>query len=182
MKITLKEAIPSLLGQVMNYHGGNMICKKAAEALGKDGFGKKPAGTGPFMFAEYVPQQYVKLVANPKYFRGEPKLKEIMYRFIPSDASRDLAMRAGEIDMMIGRQEQSWVDRTNQTAGLKVLTFGPAEMSVVHLNMTQPPLDNIKVRQAVAHALDRAGMRQFRGTNISREAGLGCPVGLSRRA
>ncbi len=41
------------------------------------------------MFAEYVPQQYVKLVANPKYFRGEPKLKEIIYRFIPSDASRD---------------------------------------------------------------------------------------------
>ncbi len=54
----------------MNYHGGNMVCKKAAEALGKDGFGKKPAGTGPFMFAEYVPQQYVKLVANPKYFRA----------------------------------------------------------------------------------------------------------------
>ncbi len=42
--------------------------------------------------------------------------------------------------MMIGRQEQAWVDRTNQTPGLKVLTFGPAEMSVIHLNMTQPPL------------------------------------------
>ncbi len=177
IKITLKQAIPSLLGQVMNYHGGNMVCKKAAEALGKDGFGKKPAGTGPFMFAEYVPQQYVKLVANPKYFRGEPKLKEIIYRFIPSDASRDLALQAGEIDMMIGRQEQAWVERTNKTPGLKVLTFGPAEMSVVHLNMMQPPLDNLKVRQAVAHAISREGIWQFRGQNISRQAVSVVPSG-----
>jgi peptide/nickel transport system substrate-binding protein len=177
LKITLKTPIPSLLGQVMNYHGGNMVCKKAAEALGKDGFGKKPAGTGPFMFAEYVPQQYVKLVANPKYFRGEPKLKEIIYRFIPSDAARDLALQAGEIDMMIGRQEQAWVDRTNKVPGLKVIAFGPAEMSVIHLNMTQPPLDNIKVRQAIAHAVDRAGIQQFRGPAISRQAVSVVPSG-----
>lgn len=177
VKITLKTPIPSLLGQVMNYHGGNMVCKKAAEALGKDGFGKKPAGTGPFMFAEYVPQQYVKLVANPKYFRGEPKLKEIIYRFIPSDAARDLALQAGEIDMMIGRQEQAWVDRTNKVPGLKVIAFGPAEMSVIHLNMTQPPLDNIKVRQAIAHAIDRAGIQQFRGPAISRQAVSVVPSG-----
>lgn len=177
VKITLKEPVPSLLGQVMNYHGGNMVCKKAAEALGKDGFGKKPAGTGPFMFAEYVPQQYVKLVANPKYFRGEPKLKEIVYRFIPSDAARDLALQAGEIDLMIGRQEQAWVERISKTAGLKVITFGPAEMSVVHLNMTQPPLDNLKVRQAVAYAIDRAGIWNFRGQNVSRQAVSVVPSG-----
>ncbi|MCZ8374006.1 MAG: ABC transporter substrate-binding protein [Beijerinckiaceae bacterium] len=177
VKITLKSAIPSLLGQVMNYHGGNMICKKAVDTLGKEGFARKPAGTGPFVFAEYVPQQYVKLVANPKYFRGEPKLKEIIYRFIPSDAARDLALQAGEIDMMIGRQEQAWVDRTNKIPGLKVIAFGPAEMSVIHLNMTQPPLDNIKVRQAIAHAIDRAGIQQFRGPAISRQAVSVVPSG-----
>lgn len=177
VKITLKEPVPSLLGQVMNYHGGNMVCKKAAEALGKDGFGKKPTGTGPFMFAEYVPQQYIKLVANPKYFRGVPKIKEIIYRFIPSDAARDLALQAGEIDLMIGRQEQAWVDRTGRTPGLKVVAFGPAEMSVLHLNMTQPPLDNLKVRQAVAYAIDRVGIQQFRGTAISRQAVSVVPSG-----
>ncbi|MCZ8183792.1 MAG: ABC transporter substrate-binding protein [Beijerinckiaceae bacterium] len=177
VRITLKTPIPSLLGQVMNYHGGNMVCKKAVDTLGKDGFARKPAGTGPFVFAEYVPQQYVKLVANPKYFRGEPKIKEIIYRFIPSDAARDLALQAGEIDMMIGRQEQAWVDRTNKIPGLKVIAFGPAEMSVIHLNMTQPPLDNIKVRQAIAHAIDRAGIQQFRGPAISRQAVSVVPSG-----
>ncbi len=47
VKITLKEAIPSLLGQVMNYHGGNMICKKAAEALGKDGSARSRRAPAP---------------------------------------------------------------------------------------------------------------------------------------
>ena len=61
---------------------------------------RTPIGTGPFMFDEYQPQQYVKLVANPDYFRGQPKIKEIFYRYIPSDASRDLAFQSGEIDML----------------------------------------------------------------------------------
>ena len=45
----------------------------AVEALG-DQFQRSPIGTGPFMFAEYQPQQYVKLVANEDYFRGAPKI------------------------------------------------------------------------------------------------------------
>lgn len=177
VRITLKQPIPSLLGVVMNYHGGNMVCRKAVEQLGKDGFAKSPVGTGPFAFAEYVPQQYAKLVANPKYFRGAPKLTEIMYRFIPSDSSRDLAFQAGEIDMMLGRQEQAWVDRMTATPGVKVVAMGPAEMSVIHLNKAQPPLDNLKVRQAVAYAIDRNAIWQFRGKNISRPAVSVVPSG-----
>lgn len=177
VKITLKEPVPSLLGVVMNYHGGNMVCKRAVEQMGKEGFAKRPIGTGPFMFAEYVPQQYAKVVANPNYFRGKPKLTEILYRFIPSDSSRDLAFQAGEVDMILGRQEQSWVDRMTATPGIKVVPMGPAEMSMIHLNMSQPPLDDIRVRQAVAHAIDRNAIWQFRGKNISRPAVSVVPAG-----
>jgi peptide/nickel transport system substrate-binding protein len=177
VKITLKEPVPSLLGVVMNYHGGNMVCKRAVEQMGKEGFAKRPIGTGPFMFAEYVPQQYAKVVANPNYFRGKPKLTEILYRFIPSDSSRDLAFQAGEVDMILGRQEQAWVDRMTATPGIKVVPMGPAEMSMIHLNMSQPPLDDIRVRQAVAHAIDRNAIWQFRGKNISRPAVSVVPAG-----
>ena len=56
------------------------------------------------MFAEYQPQQFVRLVANKQYFRGAPKLDEIIYRYIPSDSSRDLAFQSGELDMIYGKQ------------------------------------------------------------------------------
>lgn len=166
VKITLSESVPSLLGLLVPYHGGNIVCKDAVEALG-DQFERTPIGTGPFMFAEYQPQQYVKLVANEDYFRGAPKIKEIFYRYIPSDASRDLAFQSGEIDMIYGKQEQSWVDRISELPNTKVVVMKPGEMSVIHLNMTMPPLDNLKVRQAVAHAIDRAAMVQFKGEKVT---------------
>ncbi len=164
--ITLANPIPSLLGTLVPYHGGNIVCQDAVEALG-EGFERTPIGTGPFMFAEYQPQQYVKLVANPEYFRGEPAIKEIFYRYIPSDASRDLAFQTGEIDMIYGRQDQTWVERIRELPGTNVAIMSPGEMSVISLNKTMPPLDDIRVRQAVAHAMDRQTMVAFKGQDVT---------------
>ena len=79
VKITLKNPVAGFLGYVANVNGGNMVCKKAAEEMGEN-FAKKPIGTGPFMFAEYQPQQFVKLVANKQYFRGAPAIDDIRVR------------------------------------------------------------------------------------------------------
>ena len=174
--ITLSEPVPSLLGLLVPYHGGNIVCQDAVEAMG-DGFQRSPIGTGPFMFAEYQPQQYVKLVANEDYFRGAPNIKEIYYRYIPSDASRDLAFQAGEIDMIYGKQEQTWVERIREIPGTVVTVMEPGEMSVIHLNLTMPPLDNPLVRQAVAHAIDRDTMVQFKGEAVTRGAVSVVPEG-----
>ena len=129
------------------------------------------------MFAEYQPQQYVKLVANPEYFRGEPKIKEIFYRYIPSDSSRDLAFQSGEVDMIYGKQEQTWVERIKQVPGTVVSVMTPGEMSVIHLNMTMPPLDDLRVRKAVAHAISRDAMVQFKGPDVTLAAISPVPEG-----
>lgn len=179
VRITLKTALPSLLGMVMNYHGGNMVCKAAVDQMGNDGFRRRPIGTGPFAFAEYVPQQYGKLVAHDAYFRGKPILREVFYRLIPSDASRDLAFQSGELDMLYTQQDQTPFRRLAETPGVKALAINPAEMSVIHLNTTMPPLDKLKVRQAIAHALDRDGIHQFRGRDVSRPAVSVVPSGYA---
>ena len=116
LEVRLKNAVPSLLELSSNYHGGMMVCKKAVEEMGAD-FVKRPIGTGPFMFVEYQPQQFVKLAANKDYFRGAPKLEEITYRYIPSDATRDLAFQSGEVDMIFGQQTDAWVTRMKKTEG-----------------------------------------------------------------
>lgn len=169
LKVTLKEPIPSLLGLLANYHGGMMVCKKAAEELG-EGFARKPIGTGPFMFVEYQPQQYVKLAANKGYFRGAPQIDEITYRYMPSDATRDLALQNGEIDMAFGRQTDQWVGRMRKLKEVKVLAIEPAELNALHLNIKAKPLDDIRVRQAIAHTIDRKAMVQLLGSLVSREA------------
>ncbi|HKE41706.1 MAG TPA: ABC transporter substrate-binding protein [Casimicrobiaceae bacterium] len=176
VKITLKNPVAGFLGYVANVNGGNQICKKAAEEMGEN-FAKKPIGTGPFMFAEYQPQQFVKLVANKQYFRGPPQIEEITYRYIPADSSRDLAFQSGELDMIYGKQDQTWMDRTAKLPGVKVIAMEPGEESVLSLNITVKPLDDIRVRQAIAYAIDRKAIVAFKGAGSSREAVSVVPSG-----
>jgi peptide/nickel transport system substrate-binding protein len=166
VRIVLKHPIPSLLGLVANYHGGNIVSRKAVEALGAD-FRLKPIGTGPFMFSGYKPNESVELSANKAYFRGAPKLDGIVYRLIPADASRDLAFTAGELDVVYGRQDQRWAERFAAEPGVIVDVVRPAELSQLHINMTHKPLDDKRVRQAIAHAINRAQIVQFKGKLVS---------------
>jgi len=176
LKVTLKNPVAGFLGYVANVNGGQMICKKAAVEMGEN-FSKKPIGTGPFMFAEYQPQQFVKLVANKQYFRGAPAIDEITYRYIPADSARDLAFQSGELDMIYGKQDQTWVDRTSKLPGVKVVAMEPGELSELYLNVTVKPLDDIRVRQAIAYAIDRKAIVQFKGAGTSREAVSVIPSG-----
>ena len=176
VKLTLKNPVPSLLGLVTNYHGGNVVCKKAAEEMGED-FQKRPIGTGPFMFGEYTPQQSLKLVANPDYFRGKPQLAGITYQYIPSDSARDLAFQSGELDMVYGKQDQTWAERTKGVAGAVVHVMEPAEMSVMYLNMASKPLDDIRVRRAIAMAVNRDQFMEYKGRDVTRVSNSSEPQG-----
>ena len=176
VRITLKNAVPSLLGLLINYHGGNIVCKKAAEEMGEN-FLKKPIGTGPFMFGEYQPQQFVRLVANKDYFRGSPKLESVTIRYIPSDASRDLAYQAGEVDIIYGKQDQTWLERIRKLPDTVAVAMEPAELTSLYLNTASPPLDDIRVRQAFAHAIDRNAIVKLRGPDTNRVPQSVIPIG-----
>lgn len=166
VKIVLKKPLPAPLGLVANYHGGNIVSKKAVESLGAD-FRTHPIGTGPFMLAEYKSNESLTFLANKAYFRGVPKVDKIVYRFIPADASRDLAFTSGELDVVYGRQDQRWVERFQKEPNVVVEVVRPAELSLLHLNRTMKPLDDIRVRQAVAYALDRKELAAFKGAATS---------------
>lgn len=176
VKITLKNPVPSLLGLVANYHGGNIVSKKAAETLGDD-FRLKAIGTGPFMVGEYKPKESVTFLANPNYFRGKPKIDKIVYRFIPADAARDLAFESGEIDVIYGRQDQKWVERMKGRDDAVVDVVRPAELSMLHINMSQKPLDNPKVREAIGYALDPKQVAAFMGNLVAVPGRSVVPIG-----
>ncbi|MFC4350725.1 ABC transporter substrate-binding protein [Fodinicurvata halophila] len=176
LQIDLNEPVPSLLGMLINVHAGNMVCKDAAEEMGED-FALNPIGTGPFMFSDYAEQESVTLVANPDYFRGKPKIDRIDYRFIPETSSRDLAYEAGELDMAYGNSDQKWYNRMNELPETTVVAMEPAELYTIHLNMTEPPLDDPKVRQAVMHAIPRDLMVEFRGEEVVRPGVSPVPQG-----
>ena len=176
VRIRLKQIVPSLLGILTNYGGGFIVSRGAVEKLG-DAFARAPIGTGPFAFAALTPNQSLELDAHAGYFRGTPKIAHISYRFLPSNASRDLAFANGELDLAYGMQDQTWIDRTRKLPNAVVDVFEPGEEALLHLNMTQKPLDDIRVRQAIAYAVNRPELLRWQGADVSRLPGSVIPIG-----
>jgi peptide/nickel transport system substrate-binding protein len=166
VRIKLAKPVPSLLALVSNYHGGNIVSKKAAEEMGEN-FKTHPIGTGPFAFVDYKPKQSVTLVAHKDYFRGKPKIDKIIYRYIPSAASRELAFTKGELDLTYGVRQKQWVERMRKKQGIIVDVFQPGELRTLHMNMSKKPLGHIRVRKAIAHALDRNEVVSFLGEEVT---------------
>ncbi len=125
------------------------------------------------MFESAITQQAVNLKAFPGYFRGAPKLDGIRFDLIPTDSSRELAFRSGELDLIYGKREQRWVDQAKAWDGAVVDIFAPGEYRTVFLNKSRPPLDNVKVRQAVAQAINVDQIVQFVGAGVGPK---GCSV------
>ncbi len=175
VQITLKYPDAGFLGRVSDYHGGNIVSRKAAEQFGNE-FGQNPIGTGPFEFVEHATQQYLRLKANDSYFRGKPAIKELTYRLINSDSARELAFSAGEIDLAAGKREQRWVERARQH-GEKVDIINPAEYRTLFLNQSIKPLDNLKVRQAIAAAINVNEIIQFVGKDVVNKGCSSVPNG-----
>ncbi len=168
VRIVLRENVPSLLGILTNYAGGFIVSRRAVEERG-EGFVRAPIGTGPFALDRLTPNQSAEFAAHAGYFRGAPQIARISYRFIPSDASRDLAFQNGELDVNYGKSDQTWVNRVRQLPGVTVDVFEPAELAIISINVTQPPFNDIRVRQAIAHAVNRPELVRWRGQDTSRE-------------
>jgi peptide/nickel transport system substrate-binding protein len=169
VKITVDSPLSStlFLPKVANYNGGFIVCSKAVEALGLEGFKTQPVGTGPFMFSSYTPQTNVTLTANDQYFRGAPKLGGVEVRYMPDATSRELALQSGELDAASGLNEAQWVDRINAEGTLTADVFGPGEVAFVNLNIENEFLSKLQVRQAIAHAINREEHQALYGSPVS---------------
>lgn len=119
----------------------------------------KPVGTGAFVFKEYVPDSRMVVTRNPDYWRdGLPYLDEIEFRILPDSQTRAQTLEAGGIDAMgttrdeditkYGGQKDAYT--VHRARGMAV----PEYMFL--LNTAVAPLDDLRVRRALAHALDRA--------------------------
>lgn len=118
-----------------------------------------PVGSGPFMLEEFKPGEAIVLKKNPNFFiEGRPKLDEIIIRIIKDPSALLIAMENGDADMypfMAGSQE---IKRLEKVERLAITDQGYASIGPINwlaFNTESPKLSDVRVRQAIAYAVDR---------------------------
>jgi peptide/nickel transport system substrate-binding protein len=151
--IHLTEPSPNLLGRIGAFKGMSIIPKEIVEDGTAD---THPVGSGPFKFVEYVPGDRVVLEANPDYWEEDkPYLDGVIFKPIPDETVLLTNLLAGEVD---------WVDWLPPQRVTKLATSGEVIVDMVAggdywyigVNVTREPFDDVRVRQAIAYAIDRA--------------------------
>jgi peptide/nickel transport system substrate-binding protein len=120
-------------------------------------------GTGPFKLKEWRKGEFIEYVKNPDYFvKGRPYLNGLRYVVIKERGTRTAAIQAGQLDVSFpGEQTKTIADQLKKAVPQLVIT--PVSTNVnenIIMNVKKPPFDNVKVRLAVSHAVDRRGLIQ----------------------
>ena len=122
---------------------------------------RRPIGTGPFRFVSYAPGTSVVLERNADYFREDlPGVDRLVFRIFPNPSLSVAALENGEVDYL-GSVPGADAERLRRTPGIAVVagsggSGGSICQDVVIPNTTRQPFNDIRVRRAFAHALDRA--------------------------
>jgi peptide/nickel transport system substrate-binding protein/oligopeptide transport system substrate-binding protein len=165
LEITLEE--PQALFLTLLMSTSNFpVPREEVEAAG-DAWGKQMAiGNGPYMIEEWIPDQKLVLVRNPDYWDGDrPYLdaQEITMQVEPSVAL--LQLEKGEIDMITSNLDPEMIRTVKADAKWDDFIHQRPSMTSMwmFMNMDMPPFDDLKVRQAVNHALDRESLIKIAG-------------------
>ncbi|WP_420111278.1 ABC transporter substrate-binding protein, partial [Pseudactinotalea sp.] len=154
--ITVGAPTPNLLSSLGGFKGLAIV--QEANVTSGD-IQTKPIGTGPFSLTEYSSGDHITLTANPDYWGGAPTLGGVEYQFISEPSTALAALRSGEID---------WTDvvppqQVSELEGDEGLTVGITPSSdywYLALNQARDAWSDVRVRQAIAYAIDREAILQ----------------------
>ena len=152
VRFTLRDQFSPFLTNVAQTLAG-IPSPTAVERYG-DEFGTNPVGTGPFKFVEWILGDRV-VVERFDGYRGQLALLDrVIFRAIPDASTRFLEIRAGSIDIA-GAIDPDNYELAEKDSSMKVMPMAPLNVGFVYINIAHEPFENLKVRQAVAHAIDK---------------------------
>lgn len=129
---------------------------EAVKKWGEDYF-KHPVGSGPFKFVEWKKGDRVVLKANEDYWGGRPYLDKVVFRSIPDNGARYMELKAGTIDMMDYINPED-VESVKENPKLDLVLRPSMNIGYYAMNQKFEPFDNLKVRKAFAHAINKEAL------------------------
>ena len=163
IRLHTSAPVPTLLDDLVNV----LIVSSEIGDAGPQDFdsGEATIGTGPYKFVSYTPGESVELEAFEDYWGGEPAWDAVTIRTIPDDSAREVALLAGDIDVMeypavtslekLRSDPAVNVTSIDSQAGTYIGFDQEGEAKNVSGTDGENPFLDVRVRQAIAHAIDR---------------------------
>lgn len=147
--VTLSEPNGSLL---FNLAWGDAVIVASETAATN---ATNPVGTGPYKFVEWVQGDRIALARSDTYWGPAPALETATFRFISDPSAALAAVMAEDVDVFTGFPAPENLAQIAADSRFQVITGSTEGETILAMNNKLPPFDNIKVRQAVTHAIDR---------------------------
>ncbi len=159
-QVTLHLKHPdSALPLILSDRAGMMVSPKAAAELGA-GFDRSPVGTGPWKFVSWADGNNMVVTRNDHYWKpGLPHLNGIEFRFIPDTNTGLRSVVAGGNDLAYGLSGRQ-LPVARRVPDLVASTGPSLAEEIFYFNMSRPPLNDVRVRQAINLAIDRSPFNQ----------------------
>jgi peptide/nickel transport system substrate-binding protein len=121
------------------------------------GYELKPVGSGPYTLAEWVRDDHITLVANPTWSGPKPGYQQVIIRDIPDPSTSVLSIQKGDVDMLTDARPDDAKSLATQQ-GITVAEQPSNNVSYLAMDVEKKPFGDLRVRQAVAYAIDVATM------------------------
>ncbi|OLD61106.1 MAG: hypothetical protein AUI83_01305, partial [Armatimonadetes bacterium 13_1_40CM_3_65_7] len=115
------------------------------------------AGTGPYMLDRWDPESRAVLVANPNYWGPKPRLSRVIIQHVPESSTQKFMLESGDADIAADLTPEQVLDLASKP-GVMSQDGKLLQLVYVGMNVKQPPLDNVKVREAVRWSIDYDGI------------------------
>jgi len=155
LTVEISLAVPNAAFPTTLADAPGMMVSPTAFKADPQGIMTSPVGTGPFKFVEWVRNSRYVLERNPDYWQeGKPYLDRVIFRGIQNAETRQSTFLAGQSDIILWASAE-FVSRMQKDKRHVVLEPAGFGTDGVYFNTLKPPLDDIRVRKAIAHAMDR---------------------------
>jgi ABC-type transport system substrate-binding protein len=137
---------------------GMVTSPAGVEKYGAD-FGNHGIGAGPFKLKEWQRGAQIVFERNPDYWRGAPPLDQVVLRPMPDEQTRYASLKAGNLDIVTNAAARDRVDAMREK---KFQIHNPGSLATVfvQINLSRPDVSDVRVRQAMAYAIDRVALNK----------------------
>lgn len=151
---TVKFTLDAPYAPLLSYMDMGIVPKHIGEK-NDNSLSSKPVGTGPYKFVQWDKKSKIIFEANDKYFGGAPKTPKVTYFIIPDNTARVAALEAGDVDFVHSPLSPQDIPRIKGNSKFTVEETTALGFTYLNFNTSSPLLSDIKVRQAIAHLVDK---------------------------